>query len=264
MPEAHDVLAMADRLWRGEVTTADVHPLRPEPGLAEVADGVAFVPSFANVSAVDTEDGLVLVDTGSAFLAADVHRILRGLVARPAQHRRLLPRPHRPRLRRPGVGGRVGRRRMAGTGGGGARGPARPVRPVHPDRRLQRHHQPAAVRHRLAAMADRVPLPRPHLPRPPRPRRRRHRRRLHHAKGETDDHTWTWFPDRGCSAAATCSSGRRPTPATPRRCSDTRSNGPMPSARCSPCSTRRAGARGPAARARIPSDGRGTDSSGPR
>jgi alkyl sulfatase BDS1-like metallo-beta-lactamase superfamily hydrolase len=77
MPEAHDVLDLADRLWRGEVTTSEVHPLRPSPGLAEVADGVAFVPSFANVSAVDTGDGLVLVDTGSVFLAADVHRTLR-------------------------------------------------------------------------------------------------------------------------------------------------------------------------------------------
>ena len=73
MPEPYDVLAMADRLWRGEVTTSEVHPLRPQPGLAEVAPGVAFVPSFANVSAVDTGDGLVLVDTGSAFLAGTVH-----------------------------------------------------------------------------------------------------------------------------------------------------------------------------------------------
>ena len=52
MPNAHDVLATAERLWNGEVSTAQVHPLRPTTGLAEVADGVAFVPSFANVSAV--------------------------------------------------------------------------------------------------------------------------------------------------------------------------------------------------------------------
>ncbi|MGH9078889.1 MAG: MBL fold metallo-hydrolase, partial [Acidimicrobiales bacterium] len=78
MPEDHDVLELADRLWRGEVTTSEEHPLRPSPGLAEVADGVAFVPSLANVSAVDTDDGLVLVDTGSVFVAADVHRRLRG------------------------------------------------------------------------------------------------------------------------------------------------------------------------------------------
>ena len=106
MPESHDVLAMADRLWKGEVTTSEVHPLRPTPGLAEVADGVSFVPSFANVSAVNTEDGLLLVDTGSAFMAAEVHHTLRGLVAAPAPHRRLLPRAHRSRLRGAGVGSR--------------------------------------------------------------------------------------------------------------------------------------------------------------
>jgi alkyl sulfatase BDS1-like metallo-beta-lactamase superfamily hydrolase len=37
--------------------------------VAEVADGCAFVPSFANVSAVSTGDGLVLVDTGSQLFA---------------------------------------------------------------------------------------------------------------------------------------------------------------------------------------------------
>ena len=45
--------------------------------MAEVADGVAFVPSFANVAAVDTADGLVLVDTGSSFMARSIHRTLR-------------------------------------------------------------------------------------------------------------------------------------------------------------------------------------------
>src|SRR5580704_4352965 len=77
MDASDDVLAIADRLWRGEVSTSEIHPLRPSPGLAEVADGVAFVPSFANVSAVSTDDGLMLVDTGSALMATDVHDILR-------------------------------------------------------------------------------------------------------------------------------------------------------------------------------------------
>jgi len=70
-----DVLQMAEDLWNGRVTTQRVHPVGlSASGMAEVADGVAFVPSFANVSAVDTEDGLLLVDTGSVFAAAQVHR----------------------------------------------------------------------------------------------------------------------------------------------------------------------------------------------
>ena len=73
-----DVLQIAEDLWNGRVTTQRVHPVGfSTSGMAEVADGVAFVPSFANVSAVDTDDGLLLVDTGSSFAAAEVHETLR-------------------------------------------------------------------------------------------------------------------------------------------------------------------------------------------
>jgi alkyl sulfatase BDS1-like metallo-beta-lactamase superfamily hydrolase len=72
-----DVLTMADRLWRGEVSTATLHPVDHIGGFVEITDGVGFVPSFANVSAFDTEDGLVLVDTGSLPLAKVVHGDIR-------------------------------------------------------------------------------------------------------------------------------------------------------------------------------------------
>jgi glyoxylase-like metal-dependent hydrolase (beta-lactamase superfamily II) len=75
MPD--DILGLADRLWRGAVPTSEYHPFSHLGGLAEIADGVAFVPSFANVSAFATPDGLVLVDTGSSFAAAAVHSELR-------------------------------------------------------------------------------------------------------------------------------------------------------------------------------------------
>src|SRR6202044_306405 len=75
---ATDVLALADRLWRGEVATSEFHPVSHLGGLAEVCDGVAFVPAFANVTAVATDDGLVLVDTGSSFAAKAIHEELRG------------------------------------------------------------------------------------------------------------------------------------------------------------------------------------------
>jgi len=75
MPD--DILDLADRLWRGEVTSSEYHPVGHQGGLAEICDGVAFVPSFANVSAFATPDGLVLVDTGSSFVAAAIHDELR-------------------------------------------------------------------------------------------------------------------------------------------------------------------------------------------
>jgi alkyl sulfatase BDS1-like metallo-beta-lactamase superfamily hydrolase len=74
---ANDVLSMADRLWRGELSTATLHPVDHVGGFVEITDGVGFVPSFANVSAFETGDGLVLVDTGSLPLARVVHGDLR-------------------------------------------------------------------------------------------------------------------------------------------------------------------------------------------
>src|SRR5579863_8681180 len=76
---ADDVLELADKLWRGAVDIAEIHPVGGYMGgVAEIGTGVAFVPSFANVSAVATDDGLVLVDTGSSFVAQAVHDAVRG------------------------------------------------------------------------------------------------------------------------------------------------------------------------------------------
>jgi len=72
-----DVLALADRLWRGEVRTTEFHPVRHLGGLAEICEDVAFLPAFANVTAIRTADGLVLVDTGSAVAAQAIHGELR-------------------------------------------------------------------------------------------------------------------------------------------------------------------------------------------
>jgi len=72
-----DVLSLADRLWRGEVHVGQYHPVGHLGGLAEITDDVAFLPTFANVTAVRTTDGLVLVDTGSAYFGRAIHEELR-------------------------------------------------------------------------------------------------------------------------------------------------------------------------------------------
>ena len=69
-----DMLALAERVWRGEV---QYHPFRGAGTQCEVADGVAFVHGFANVAAFVTDDGLVLVDTSSPFLADVMHEAVR-------------------------------------------------------------------------------------------------------------------------------------------------------------------------------------------
>ena len=67
-----DVLELAERLWRGEASTAQHHPVVFGGELCEITDGVAFVPSFANCVAVASDDGLLLVDTGSPLTAGTI------------------------------------------------------------------------------------------------------------------------------------------------------------------------------------------------
>ena len=71
------ILDVAERLWTGEDTTLSRHPFTPLAEVEEVAPGVAFVSSFANVVALTTDDGLVLVDTGAWFVATKNHALVR-------------------------------------------------------------------------------------------------------------------------------------------------------------------------------------------
>ncbi|MEO8143113.1 MAG: alkyl sulfatase dimerization domain-containing protein [Betaproteobacteria bacterium] len=66
-----ELLKRTDRLWNGEASTAqaEFHPFAGPRLLEELAPGVAFFKAFVNVTAVRTDDGLVLVDTG-AYLPA--------------------------------------------------------------------------------------------------------------------------------------------------------------------------------------------------
>ena len=72
-----DAVELGDALWRGEARIEDHHPLFAVGEVTRVADGVAFVPSFANVGAIETGDGLVLLDASSAMFADHVVRQLR-------------------------------------------------------------------------------------------------------------------------------------------------------------------------------------------
>jgi alkyl sulfatase BDS1-like metallo-beta-lactamase superfamily hydrolase len=78
-----DVLELAERLWRGEASTAQHHPVVFGGELCEIADGVAFVPSFANCVAFSSDDGLLLVDTGSPITASTIFNQVRSWNATP-------------------------------------------------------------------------------------------------------------------------------------------------------------------------------------
>ena len=65
---------LADKLWTGEVSVDTHHPLGSGRGsLEEVADGVAWWHAFSNATAVATEAGLVLVDSGDPMFGPLLH-----------------------------------------------------------------------------------------------------------------------------------------------------------------------------------------------
>lgn len=72
-----DLLELADKLFTGEAPIESHHPFQSSGQLAEVQPGLAFVDAFANSSAVDTVDGLVVVDTSGVFHAKLVHETVR-------------------------------------------------------------------------------------------------------------------------------------------------------------------------------------------
>ena len=78
-----DIVELADRAWRGEDPTHKSNPLGAIGHLEQITDGVAFLPNFGNCSVFDTDDGLVMVDTGSIFTAALVHDEIRAWSKKP-------------------------------------------------------------------------------------------------------------------------------------------------------------------------------------
>jgi len=72
-----DILDLADRLFTGAASTSEHHPFASSGELAEIQPGLAFVDAFANSAAVATDDGLCVVDTSGVFHARSVHETIR-------------------------------------------------------------------------------------------------------------------------------------------------------------------------------------------
>jgi len=78
-----DIVELSDRRWRGEDLGQSSNPLGGFDHVAEITPDVAFLPNFANCTAIRTDDGLVMVDTGSPLTAELVHREIRTWSALP-------------------------------------------------------------------------------------------------------------------------------------------------------------------------------------
>lgn len=190
-----DVLALADRLWTGEIPIEEVHPISFSGDLTEVGNGIAFVPAFANVTAIATTEGLVLIDTGSSMFAASNFEKIRAWCADPV-HTAVFTHGHIDHVF--GLGPFEEQARSEGL---------RPPQVIAHEAvvaRFDRYRATAgynAVINRRQFQVDGLEWPLDyrypdvtyrdkldveigggHL-------------QLHHGKGETDDATWVWLPD---------------------------------------------------------------------
>ena len=188
-----EVRRLSERFWAGEVKGVEL--VRATGAVEEIARDVLFVHAFANVTALRTDAGLVLVDTGNYRARDKTFATVRAWDARPlaaavythghVDHACGLPpfldeaaaagRPRPAIVGHRDVARRFDRYRATAPWNGliNARQfsipPSWPTEYDYPDTTYDVQHQ--------LSVGD-VSL------------------ELTHARGETDDHTWIWWPTR--------------------------------------------------------------------
>lgn len=192
---ADDIVMLAERAWQGEATAEQLVGLSPS-GPWEVARETVLVTAFGNVSAFRTDEGLVLIDTGSERAGPRIRAAIRSWDARPV-HTAVYSHGHFDHV----FGIRAFDEEARTNGWAPPRVVAHDAVPARFERyRLtagfntiinQRQFGPGigtwpteyrypdetySVSHTLDIGGERF--------------------ELHHARGETDDHTWTWIPAR--------------------------------------------------------------------
>ncbi|MEV5609673.1 alkyl sulfatase dimerization domain-containing protein [Streptomyces sp. NPDC052225] len=84
--KAADYTAYIDRVWQGSDTLLPhLSGAFSAEELVRLRPGVGFFPAFANVSAFDTGDGVVLVDSGDFRTARQLHAAVKGFDAGPVR-----------------------------------------------------------------------------------------------------------------------------------------------------------------------------------
>jgi alkyl sulfatase BDS1-like metallo-beta-lactamase superfamily hydrolase len=191
----NDLLELADRLFTGELDIEQHHPFRLFGELADI-DGGAFVAAFANASALTTEQGLLLVDTSSTFLSERVHDALRAWRADPV-HTIVFTHGH--------VDHCFGVERYEDDALRDGRPAPRVIAHEAITARFDRYIRTAGYNAVInARQFQAAGLEWPTVYRYPDETYRNsrvielagERFDLHHARGETDDHTWVWAPER--------------------------------------------------------------------
>jgi alkyl sulfatase BDS1-like metallo-beta-lactamase superfamily hydrolase len=189
------VLEISEQLWRGEISAEHTHPMAPRGELVEVASDTAFISAFANVCAFRTEAGLVLVDTGSQLAAQNVYRLIRGWNQQPL-HTAIYSHGHIDHV----FGVTVFEEEAREKGWPLPRVVAHEAVPARFERYILTAGYNSIINQRQFGLAVAWPT---EYRFPDETYRDAltleiggERFELHHARGETDDHTWTWVPGR--------------------------------------------------------------------
>jgi glyoxylase-like metal-dependent hydrolase (beta-lactamase superfamily II) len=191
-----DLLELADQLFTGAAPIESHHPFASSGQLADIQPGLVFVDALANSAAVDTDDGLVVVDTSGILHAQQVHETLRRWSSSPL-HTAVFTHGHIDHVF--GVDLFEAEARANGW-----RMPHVIAHEAVPDR-FERYVMTAGYNAVINQRQFRAPgLRWPTEYRfPDQTYRDRldidvggERFELHHARGETDDGTWVWSPGR--------------------------------------------------------------------
>src|SRR5581483_11935280 len=187
---------IGERLWTGTLTPADRHPWAALQELEELDDGIAFVSSFANVCAFATDAGLVLIDSGAPPFATTIHGAIRAWSRAPL-HTAIFSHGHIDHV----FGVTPFEAEARDSHAPAPRVVAHEAVPA----RFDRYRLTAGYNEIINARQFSVPgLRWPTEYRYPDVTYRDTlaldvggvRFELHHGRGETDDHTWTWLPER--------------------------------------------------------------------
>jgi alkyl sulfatase BDS1-like metallo-beta-lactamase superfamily hydrolase len=191
-----DLLELSEQIWTGAAHPGGHQWFGHFGEIATPAENTAIVMAFSNVSAVATDDGLVVVDTSSPVATARAHEALRHWDTRPA-HTIVYTHGHIDHV--------FGVERYEEDARAATAPPPRVVAhegvPARFDRYIATAGYNEVVNRRQFQLPD-FEWPREYRY-PDETYRDFHAIEvggmgfeLHHARGETDDHTWVWQPDR--------------------------------------------------------------------
>jgi alkyl sulfatase BDS1-like metallo-beta-lactamase superfamily hydrolase len=193
------ILEQAEKLWNGEIDTFTHHPFSPPYGIELLADKTWFYRGFANTIVRETPNGLIIIDPAATWETRFKYEAVRS-VTKQYLHTAVFTHGHADHVA--GVPDYV--REAKSKGWQLPRVIAHEAMPARFARYLESRHWNAFINLRqFRGGAGKPSFPEAFYPPDITYSDRTEielggvEAHLRHSKGETDDHTWVFFPDNG-------------------------------------------------------------------